>query len=248
MRAVHSGGGAAACRALGGGGVRVGSLFSGVGGFDLAFERAGFEIAWQCEIDPYARAVLKRHWPDVRLFEDVRELGPDMWYDTAMKYQPPKKLTEKQIADSVLAYEAGDSLSTIAARYSVSRQSMWDLLRRRTVMRPQRRVGDENHFHRGGLTADDRAQNMVEYAIRAGSLHRPSVCEACGGTGQAFKDGRAPIQAHHADYNRPLDVMWLCKGCHHDWHRRFRAVPKDQEGGDANGSLPVVDVLVGGFP
>lgn len=51
----------------------VGSLFAGIGGFDLGFERAGFEIKWQVEIDPFCRAVLAKHWPDVRRYEDVRE-------------------------------------------------------------------------------------------------------------------------------------------------------------------------------
>ncbi len=50
----------------------VGSLFAGIGGFDLGFERAGFEIKWQVEIDPFCRAVLAKHWPDVRRYEDVR--------------------------------------------------------------------------------------------------------------------------------------------------------------------------------
>jgi DNA (cytosine-5)-methyltransferase 1 len=52
----------------------VGSLFAGIGGFDLGFERAGFEIRWQVEIDPFARAVLAKHWPDVRRYEDVRSV------------------------------------------------------------------------------------------------------------------------------------------------------------------------------
>lgn len=50
----------------------VGSLFSGVGGIDLGFQRAGFEIAWQVEIDPWARRVLAKHWPDVKRHDDVR--------------------------------------------------------------------------------------------------------------------------------------------------------------------------------
>lgn len=55
--------------------MRVGSLFTGIGGLDLGLQRAGFEIAWQVEIDPYCRAVLGQHWQEVQRFEDVRECG-----------------------------------------------------------------------------------------------------------------------------------------------------------------------------
>lgn len=55
--------------------MKVGSLFSGVGGFDLGLERAGMRVLWQVEIDPQARAVLRKHWPDVDLHEDVRDVG-----------------------------------------------------------------------------------------------------------------------------------------------------------------------------
>ncbi len=53
----------------------VGSLFAGIGGLDLGFERCGFEIAWQVEIDPFCRAVLARHWPNVPRYGDIRECG-----------------------------------------------------------------------------------------------------------------------------------------------------------------------------
>jgi DNA (cytosine-5)-methyltransferase 1 len=53
----------------------VGSLFSGIGGFDLGFERAGCSIAWQVEIDPWARAVLTKHWPTVPKHADIRDVG-----------------------------------------------------------------------------------------------------------------------------------------------------------------------------
>ena len=55
--------------------MNVGSLFSGIGGFDLGFERAGMRISWQVELDPYCRAVLARHFPDAARFEDAREVG-----------------------------------------------------------------------------------------------------------------------------------------------------------------------------
>ena len=50
----------------------VGSLFSGIGGLDLGFHRAGFEVRWFCEADPFCRAVLAKHWPGVPCYEDVR--------------------------------------------------------------------------------------------------------------------------------------------------------------------------------
>ena len=55
------------------------SLFSGIGGLDLAFEWAGGEVSAMCELEPYCRKVLRKHWPDVPLFEDIRELrGSDV--------------------------------------------------------------------------------------------------------------------------------------------------------------------------
>ena len=49
----------------------VGSLFSGIGGMDLGLERAGHQVIWQSEIDPYACKVLKKHWPTVPNLGDI---------------------------------------------------------------------------------------------------------------------------------------------------------------------------------
>ena len=55
--------------------ITVGSLFSGIGGFDLGVERAGCRVAWQVEIDPWCRNILAKHWPDLPRYEDVLEVG-----------------------------------------------------------------------------------------------------------------------------------------------------------------------------
>lgn len=54
--------------------VTVLDLFSGIGGFSLGLERAGMRTVAFCEIDPWCRAVLGKHWPGVPVFEDVRTL------------------------------------------------------------------------------------------------------------------------------------------------------------------------------
>ena len=57
--------------------MNFGSLFAGIGGFDLGLERAGMKCQWQVEVDDYATKVLEKHWPDVRRYRDIREVGGD---------------------------------------------------------------------------------------------------------------------------------------------------------------------------
>ena len=54
----------------------IGSLFSGIGGLELGLEAAGLgPVAWQVEIDPYCRSVLKRHWPQAEQHADIRDIS-----------------------------------------------------------------------------------------------------------------------------------------------------------------------------
>ena len=53
-------------------------LFSGIGGFSLGLEAAGMETAAFCEYDEKARKVLKKNWPDVPIFNDIRTLNKEL--------------------------------------------------------------------------------------------------------------------------------------------------------------------------
>lgn len=57
------------------------------------------------------------------------------------------------------------------------------------------------------------AHLKVQRAIMKGILIRPFSCECCK------KDGK--IEAHHDDYNKPLEVMWLCVDCHNERHKNL---------------------------
>ena len=55
-------------------------------------------------------------------------------------------------------------------------------------------------------TEKHRARAAVSNAVRDGRLHKSAACSRCGQT--------CPLQAHHADYAKSLEVIWLCVSCH----------------------------------
>jgi hypothetical protein len=58
-----------------------------------------------------------------------------------------------------------------------------------------------------------KAHNKVCSALKSGKIIKPSFCEKCGSTGK--------LHAHHEDYSKPLDVIWLCVPCHGKRNPRY---------------------------
>lgn len=120
----------------------------------------------------------------------------------------------KDYPQAITMYESGLSIQECASFYGMSRQAMWEWLKRRKVQfRPHIRNGSDNHFYRGGKRNVKRANNMVERALKKGIL-KPKGCEQCG----------KHAVAHHDDYNKPLDVRWLCDKHHFEWHQNNKAI------------------------
>lgn len=74
-----------------------------------------------------------------------------------------------------------------------------------------------------------KAHRLVQAAIKSGALVRPEACGACGKIPEPFTDGRAAIQAHHPDYEKPLQVKWLCTMCHAQVPRALPLTPEPEE-------------------
>lgn len=79
----------------------------------------------------------------------------------------------------------------------------------------------QNKAYRQRYPEKIKARSAVAIAVKKGTLVRPTVCDWCG------KPGR--IQASHNNYDRPLEVEWLCQPCHGLKDRKLKAVPEVAE-------------------
>ena len=67
-----------------------------------------------------------------------------------------------------------------------------------------------------------RAKDAVQRALKKGIIFRPDICSKCSMPPTAS----SKIEAHHDDYSKPIDVIWLCKSC----HQKLHANPEIKEG------------------
>lgn len=58
-----------------------------------------------------------------------------------------------------------------------------------------------------------RARQLLKDAVKTGKVVKPGTCEACG-----HEVERRKLHGHHEDYEKPLDVRWLCRPCHDAEH------------------------------
>ena len=70
-----------------------------------------------------------------------------------------------------------------------------------------------------------KSRNLYSYAIKTGALVRPATCQMCHCSSDS-------IQGHHCDYNKPLEVMWLCIKCHSSWHKMYTPLNRGSKAAD----------------
>lgn len=73
-----------------------------------------------------------------------------------------------------------------------------------------------------------KAHRLVASAIKSGMLVKPELCDQCNAN-----DSR--LHAHHADYSKPLDVVWLCNSCHSKLHGMTECGTKNYASHESHG-------------
>ena len=68
------------------------------------------------------------------------------------------------------------------------------------------------YYHRN--PEKNKARNMLNNAVKSGKVHKPVFCSSC--------EGDKHLEAHHTDYSKPLEVLWLCRSCHRELHNKIR--------------------------
>lgn len=128
--------------------------------------------------------------------------------------------TEKPITSFYVHPQMGDgrlnkckdcTKRDVANNYRANRDYYREYERQR-FNRPERKaqVAQYQTRRRQRFPEKEAARAAVGNAVRDGKIIRPAECQGCGRIGH--------IEAHHPDYSKPLEVMWLCFRCHRAEH------------------------------
>lgn len=136
----------------------------------------------------------------------------------ARKHYQDNKEHKKALAQKWYEEHKGQALDTRAKYYQNNRAEIdakkkeWRKKNIEKMRQWDREYEKKFRIRTGGAT------DIVCRALKSKKIER-KPCEICG---------EGPAEAHHCDYNRPLDVMWLCKRHHREWHRNNKPIYKEK--------------------
>lgn len=180
------------------------SLFSGIGGLDLAAEWAGFRTVGQCEWADYPRKVLEKHWPDVPKWRDIHDLTADDFYGRT-GYEPG------QITCISGGFPCQPHSLAGKRKASGDKRDLWPEMRRVIGEVKPRWVVAENV--RGLLSSEDgrfflgilRDFAELGYDVGWGVTSAAAV-------GAIHRRERVAIVARHADSKQQSEIRSLSQG------------------------------------
>jgi hypothetical protein len=125
-----------------------------------------------------------------------------------------------QMGDGLLGKCKDCSKADVKAN-RLARLDQYSAYERERFKRPERKVqrAAAQRRHREKYPEKNKARAAVRQAIASGRLTKPDYCTVCGRGGD--------VEAHHTDYSRPLDVLWLCFVCHREYGHEQVVVARD---------------------
>jgi len=131
------------------------------------------------------------------------------------KKENPEKVKKYKAADYQKHKEKRDkSAREYLKKYPEKKKEYAKKSREKETFKEWRRAWDRaQEYHK---TLEQKARKVVCYAVKNGSLTKPTTCSECQNEGK--------VEAHHADYEKPLEVVWLCRKCHMAKHKTKRRI------------------------
>lgn len=185
--------------------LKILDLFSGIGGFSLGLERTGgFETVAFCEIDPFCQKVLKKHWPDVPIYNDVRTLNYDEPVDVVCGGFPCQDISRAGKGAGITGEQSGlwNEIVRLVKRHNPKWVIVENVAQLRsnglaTVLKNLMEVGYNAEWHCipayavGSPQRRDRIW-IVAYPMCAGQEGRGAsrISGWCSGEGEAGQDDR----------------------------------------------------------
>lgn len=129
-----------------------------------------------------------------------------------------EKMTKEQKAEAIEMLKNGASQNSVAQFYDVTRQYIHNICVKHGLIKKKIHIIRSSEH----CSLRDRIGTFIRTAIAKGILI-PEPCEICGVFGKDER-GRRKVDAHHDDYNKPLNVRWLCVKHHREWHHNNEAI------------------------
>lgn len=179
--------------------LRMLSLFSGIGGIDLAAEWAGIKTVAFCEIEPFCQKVLRKHWPDVPIFDDIRKLTKEVLDDAGITG-----------IDIVGGGYPCQPYSTAGKRKGKNDdRALWpEMFRIISELRPTYVIG-ENVAGHITLGLDDTLDDLESIGYATQAFNIPACAIQAAFEGQRIFVVGAPDSSNDYQYNIPkLSEVW----------------------------------------
>ena len=128
-----------------------------------------------------------------------------------MEYKDLSEFGKRSLSNDGLQYMCKSCHKAAVKRnYKEKREQRIEYARQHYELVKEARKYYNAEYHRDHAI-EHSARNILNYNLRMGRITKPENCEKCGKP--------LPLEAHHEDYSKPLEINWLCRTCHSVIHK-----------------------------